>query len=148
MQPLFQSQFLRKPESETANEEEQIISSSDEDADDESNAPGTPAIKLTRAEQAQIAHMIGDTMVRLNRLSEAVSYYETARSFETAPAVRKTVLRKLADARAALRVQHRNAARQPLLHEPLEQDRVVRPRLLARVTPAPKVPSAKGGVKQ
>jgi predicted Zn-dependent protease len=148
MQPLFQSRFLRKPEPETTNEEEQIVNSFDEDADDESNAPATAAIKLNRAEQAQIAHMIGDTMIRLNRLSEAVSYYETARSFETVPAVRKTLLKKLTDARAALRMQQRNAARQPLLHEPLEQDRVVRPRLLARGTPAPKVPTAKGGVKQ
>ena len=148
MQPLFQSQFLHKPESETANEEEQIISSFDEDADDDSNAPTTAAIKLARSEQAQISHMIGDAMLRLNRLPEAVSYYETARSFETAPAVRKTLLRKLSDARAALRVQQRNASRQPLLHEALEQDRAVRPRLLARVTPASRVPTTKGGVKQ
>ncbi|MGC2329804.1 MAG: hypothetical protein WA604_24050 [Candidatus Sulfotelmatobacter sp.] len=150
MGPLFQSQFLRAFHPETANDEEQIVSSSDEDeaTDNESNAQANPAIKLTRAGQAQIAHMIGDTMVRLNRMPEAVSYYENSRSLESAPAVRKTLLRKLTDARAALRVQLSNAARQPLLHEPLEQDRVVRPRLLAGVTPAPKIPTAKGGVKQ
>jgi predicted Zn-dependent protease len=150
MEPLVQSQFLRNPEVETLNEEEQIVSSGeeDEDGDDASRAQDTPAIKLSHAEQAQTAHMIGDTMVRLNRLSEAVSYYESARHLEPAPAIRKTLLRKLTDARAALRIQQRNAARQPLLHEPLEQDRAVRPRLLARATSVPKAPTAKGGVKQ
>jgi hypothetical protein len=92
--------------------------------------------------------MIADTMVRLNRLSEGAQYYETAHNLETAFAVRRTLLHKLSDVRAALRIQHRNAARQPLLHEPLEQDRVVRPRLLARVTPAVKTATAKGAVKQ
>jgi predicted Zn-dependent protease len=149
LEPLFQSQFLRNPESESANEEEQIVSSDeDEETAEEPNTAATPVLKLTRAEQAQIAHMIGDTMARLERLSEAALYYQTARSLETAPAVRRTLLRKLTEVRAALRIQRRNAARQPLLHEPLEQDRVVRPRLLVRATPAPKAAPAKGGVKQ
>jgi len=91
--------------------------------------------------------MIGDTMSRLNRLAEAVSYYETARQLENSPPIRKTLLRKIADAKAALRIERQNAARQPLLHEALEQDRVVRPQLLARVTPASKAAPAKGGVK-
>jgi hypothetical protein len=92
--------------------------------------------------------MIADAMVRLNRLSEAAQYYEAARNLETATAVRRTLLHKLTDVRTALRIQRRNAARQPLLHEPLEQDRVVRPRLLARVAPAAEPAAAKGGVKQ
>jgi predicted Zn-dependent protease len=154
MEPLFHTQFLRKPESETANQEEQIGSASEEEQNtgDESNAQASPAMKLTRPEQARIADMIGDTMVRLNRRSEAVFYYEsayeTARRMQDAPAIRKALLRKLSDARAELRVERGNAARQPLLHEPLEQDRLVRPRLPARAAPAPKVRTAKGRVKQ
>ena len=150
LEPLFQTAFLQIYANQPANEEEQIISSGEEEeeTDEETNTPSAPALKLTRSEQAQIAHMIADTMVRLNRLSEAAQYYETARNLETTPAVRRTVLHKLTEVRAALRVQRRNAARQPLLHEPLEQDRVVRPRLIARATPVPKAAPAKGGVKQ
>jgi hypothetical protein len=87
-------------------------------------------------------------MIRLNRVADAVSYYQTARQLEATPAIRKTLYRKIADAKASLRIQQQNAARQPILHEPLEQDRVVRPQLIARVTPAPKATTSKGGVKQ
>jgi hypothetical protein len=136
------------PEGGAAGAEEQIISSGDEeDASDESSAPATAA-KLSRAQQAQVAQMIGDTMIRLNRLADAVSYYQTARQLETAAAIRKALYRKIADAKASLLIQQQNAARQPILHEPLEQDRVVRPQLIARVTPAPKAATSKGGVKQ
>ena len=152
MEPLFQTQFLRSyaPEGGAAGaEEEQIVSSGDEDdASDESSVPATAAVRLSRAQQAQVSQMVGDTMARLNRLAEAVSYYQTARQFETAPAMRKTLARKITDAKASLRIQQQNAARQPILHEPLEQDRVVRPRLIARATPAPKAATSKGGVKQ
>jgi len=152
MEPLSQTQFLRTyvPERGAAGaEEEQIVSSGDdEDTSDESSAPATAAAKLSRAQQAQVAQMIGDTMIRLNRLADAVSYYQTARQLETAAAVRKTLSRKVTDAKASLRIQQQNAARQPILHEPLEQDRVVRSQLIARVTPVPKAATSKGGVKQ
>ena len=150
LEPLFQTAFLQAYGNQAADEEEQIISSGEEEEEtsEETNTSAVPAPKLTRAEQAQIARMISDTMVRLDRLSEAAQYYETARNLDAAPAVRRTLMHILADVRSALRIQRRNAARQPLLHEPLEQDRVVRPRLLARVVPAAKPAAAKGGVKQ
>ncbi len=149
MEPLFQMQFLLNYAPEAA-EEEQIVSSGDEEEgnEDESTAPATQAAKLSRAQQAEIARMIGDTMSRLDRLSDALSYYQAAHRLQTSPPIRRALLRKISDTRSALRIQHQNAARQPLLHEPLEQDRVVRPRLLAKVTPAPKPATAKGGVNQ
>src|SRR5271157_721569 len=147
LEPMFQ--FLRIYAPEAANEEEQIISSGEEEEEsaEESNASATAAVKLSRAQQAQVAQMVGDTMSRLNRLADALSYYQTARQLENSPAIRKTLLRKIADVKAALRIERQNVARQPLLHEALEQDRVVRPQLLARVTPASKAAPAKGGVK-
>jgi cellulose synthase operon protein C len=149
LEPLFQTAFLQIYGKQPANEEEQIINGEEEEETaEESNAPATPALKLTRAAQAQIAHMIADTMVRLNRLSEAAQHYETARNLETDPAVRRTLLHQLTDVRAALRIERRNAARQPLLHEALEQDRMVRPRLLARAIVSSKAAPVKGGVKQ
>jgi len=149
LEPLFQTQFLRNDVAETGSEEEQIISSGyeEEESDDEGSAPATAAVKLSRAQQAEVSQMIGDAMSRLGRFADALSYYQTARGIGTSPAVRKTLLRKIADTKAVLRIQRQNAARQPLLHQALEQDRVIRPRLLARVAPAPKAAAAKGGVQ-
>jgi cellulose synthase operon protein C len=149
MEPLFQTQFLHNDVAAAGSEEEQIISSGyeEEESDDEANAPASAAVKLSRAQQAQVAQMIGDTMSRLNRLADAVAYYDSARRVESSPAVRKALLRKITDTKAALRIQHQNAARQPLLHEALEPDRVVRPQLLVRVSPAPKAAAAQGVVK-
>jgi len=149
LEPLFQTQFLRNDVADAGNEEGQIISSGDEDqeSDDEGNAPAVAAVKLSRAQQAEVAQMIGDAMSRLDRFADALSYYQTARRTESSPAVRKTLLRKIADTRGILRIQHQNAARQPLLHEALEQDRVVRPRVLARAAPGPKAATAKGGAQ-
>jgi hypothetical protein len=147
LEPMFMTHFLRSYVSENGREEEQILSSGEEE-DDSDDGPGIvgDANKLSRGQQAEVARMVADTMIRLGRTDEAVSYYQTARGLETSSEIRKTLLRKIADAKSALRVQHQNAARQPLLHEALEQDRVVRPRLLARTTPAPKA-AAKGGVQ-
>ncbi len=148
MEPLFRTQFLSNADAQPSNEEEQIIGSSDEDESAEEPSAGSgPVLKLTRAEQAQIAHAIGDTMVRLDRLSDALSYYRTARDLETVPAVRRALLRKIADTQGNIRLQSRNASRQPLLHEPLEQDRVVRPRILARATLVSKPAVTKGGAQ-
>ena len=102
--------------------------------------------KLSRAQQAEVTGMIGDAMTRLGRTAEALSYYQAARRLETSAEIRKVLSRKIAGAKSVLRIQHQNAARQPLLHEALEQDRVVRPRLLARTTPLTKA-AAKGGVQ-
>jgi hypothetical protein len=147
LEPLPQSQFLSRHVS-TA-EEERIASSDigEEDNNDDSSAPASGALTRPRAQQAQVAQMIGDTMMRLDRLAEALSYFEVARHFENSPAGRKELKRKIADAKATLRVQHQNAQRQPLLHEALEQDRVVRPRLLAGASPAPRAATVKGGLK-
>ena len=71
-------------------------------------------------------------MARVGRFPEALSYYQTARNLETSAENRKQLNRKIADMKSVLKIQRENAARQPLLHEALEQDRVVRPKLLAR----------------
>jgi hypothetical protein len=155
LEPLLRTQFLGIPPPASADvEKQQIIDSGNDnsgnDEEEQSYDPDyTPAStpKLPLAKQAEVAQMIGDTMNRLGRLSDAVAYYESARRMESAPAVRKTLLHKIAEAKTVLRIQQRNTARQPRLHEPLEQDRAVRPQLLARGSPARKAPAAQGGVK-
>ena len=71
-------------------------------------------------------------MIRLNRLDEALRYLQVARQLEKAPARRKEIGNMITEVSARLRRQRLNAARQPILHEALEQDRLVRPRIVAR----------------
>src|SRR5882672_4611819 len=92
--------------------------------------------KLPVGEQARVARTLGDLMFRLNRLDEALRYLRTAQKLETAPAARRQISSAITEVNARLRRQQLNAARQPILHEALEQDRLVRPRLLARSSPS------------
>jgi hypothetical protein len=151
LEPLLHTQLLVTTTPSGANYGERQIGSSDNDEEDESESTSVPITasvpKISRAQQAQLAQMIGETMMRLNRLSDAVSYFEVARRLEDSPELRKENRRKIADLKVALGIQQQNAARQPLLHEALEQDRIVRPRLLARAAPGPKTVAAKGGAK-
>jgi cellulose synthase operon protein C len=154
LEPLLRVQFLggtRAPSRAVEFEEEQIVSSGDDgESESEGDAaaiPGAQPPKLSRAQQAQLAQLVGETMERLDRLPDALSYFELARRFEDSPAARKESSRKIASLKATLRRQQQNAARQPLLHEALEQDRMVRPRLLARVAPGSKAATNKGNAK-
>jgi predicted Zn-dependent protease len=150
LQPMLQRQFLRSSAYPTG--VEQIVGSA-EDADDTepadaSNARAITNSKLTRAQQAEAAQEVADVLMRLDRLSEAVSYYVVARQLEIAPEMRKVVIGKIADAKSTLRLRRENAARQPVFHEALEQDRLVRPRLLARAAPSTAATTTKGLVKR
>ncbi|MGA9798861.1 MAG: hypothetical protein WBQ68_07610, partial [Terriglobales bacterium] len=89
----------------------------------------------------------GELLIRLNRLDEASRYLRTASQLEKEPALRKKIGSEIAEVRVRLNRHRLNAARQPILHEALEQDRLVRPRLLAR-SAAPVKAEAKGGTKQ
>jgi hypothetical protein len=62
-------------------------------------------------------------------------YLLFAREIETVPARRSELDSKITDARNGLRLQQLNLARQPIIHDALEQDRAVRPRLTAATLP-------------
>ena len=148
VESLFQTQYLR-PDLSQAGSEEEIVSSGEEEEEyrDESDVLSSGDALLSRVQRAQVSQMIADAMVRVGRFPDALSFYQTARSLETSAGNRKALNRKIAQTKAVLKIQRENAARQPLLHEALEQDRVVRPRLVARSAPAPGT-AAKGAVKQ
>ena len=148
LDPLLQTQFLRNRVSEPGTEEEEIVSSGEEEETgaDDSTYRVPAQTQMPKPEQARIAQLIGDTMNQVGRIDDALSYYQSARNLETSSAVRKTLNHKIAEARRVLRIQHDNLARQPLLHEALEQDRVVRPKLALR-TPEVSKDTPSGSVK-
>ncbi|HEV2468924.1 MAG TPA: tetratricopeptide repeat protein [Candidatus Sulfotelmatobacter sp.] len=150
VEPLFETQFLRNQPSTTDNEEDEVASSANEGEDAllDSNVRSTASAQLNRAQQAHVAEMIADTMKRLERYNDALSYYQTALNLQSAASPRQSLARRITEMKSILRIQHENAAREPILHEALEQDRVIRPRLVARVSSAPKGALPKGGVKR
>ena len=68
---------------------------------------------------------------RLDRLEQAQAYLKIAQKLETSAEERKRISVHLADIRARLQRRRLNATRWPVLHEALEQDRLVRPRVVA-----------------
>jgi cellulose synthase operon protein C len=136
--PLLSEQWLQPSSREESNEEE-MVSSGDTDTDAGGERESTEtyaAAKLSPAEQAQIALALANALVRLHRSSEALPYLQVAQRLGKGPLFRREVSSKLREISTALRRERLNLARQPILHQDLEQDRVVRPRLAAgAVTP-------------
>jgi predicted Zn-dependent protease len=141
---LREQSFLRVVPSESS-EEEEIVSSGEPEADVEEEAPPVFApAKISPAQQLQLARSVGEVMIRLERLNEALAYLQLAAKLEKTPARRKEINAEITNAKGRLRRQQQNAARQPILHAELEQDRLVRPRLVPRSTP-PAQTNAKSG---
>jgi hypothetical protein len=148
IEPLLRQQFLnRLPAPVTAAEDEIIAYETDSTVGQ--NTPGSlpSMLKLAPAQQSQVALALALVLIRLDRLDEALPYLQIAQKLETNSTRRQQIDGKIADVRLQLRRRQLNDARQPILHEALEQDRVVRPKLLARTAPRAKA-AAKKGVKQ
>jgi hypothetical protein len=147
IEPLLRQQFF-SPVSPLVSRQGEITPESNNDVEDE-NVPGQvdSSFKLPTRQQAQVARTFGDLMIRLDRLEEALRYLREAKRLEKAPTLRKEISSTITEVSARLRRQRLNAARQPILHEALEQDRLVHPRLLARSAP-PAKEAVKGGTKE
>jgi predicted Zn-dependent protease len=104
-------------------------------------------LPLQPSEQAELTHQIALAMIRVGRPDEALSYLQIDRKLETSPEKRKLVDSEILDLKARLRLERTNASRQPVLHADLEQDRLVRPRLVARAIAQPKAAAAAGAGK-
>ena len=146
-QVLRDQRFRQVASNDTSNEEEILNSDPSMEEQDEELSPLYGATKLLPAEQAQLAEAVGLIFVRLQRFNEALTYLQAARTFEKTPARRKVLAGEISDAKARLRRQQLNAARQPILHAELEQDRLVRPRLVTHATASAK-PAATSGERQ
>jgi hypothetical protein len=104
---------------------------------------------VSTAQWPEVAASIGETMARLDRWSDALRYLNAAAKAERAAPRLKQLNEEIASARRALRREETNLARAPILHEALEQQRVVRPRLVAQQAAPPAAAAApeRGGRK-
>jgi Flp pilus assembly protein TadD len=141
---ILRSQSLRQLPNRYSGDED-IISTDEEEVSNEEEEQLPQTTTLQPSQQAQLAHEVALALIRLERLDEATSYLQAAQKLERSVAERKRITVQLQDVRARLRRQHANAARQPILHAGLEQDRLVRPRLVARATPPRKSQGKSGG---
>jgi cellulose synthase operon protein C len=146
LEPLLRQRSMLVQAEPPGDEEQEIINSDgEENAEEEATPSLYTSARLLPAQQAQIAWEAGNVMVRLDRLNEALPYLQLAGKLDKASARHKEIVSKIVEVKSSLQRQKLNAARQPILHIPLEQDRVVRPRLVARPLPRPN-PATKGGV--
>jgi hypothetical protein len=100
--------------------------------------------KLSPSQQAQVARSVGDVLAKLNRFNEALPYLQLAQKLDKAPERLKGIRSEIVNVRSRLRRNQQNAARQPILHADLEQDRLVRPLLMTPAAPAAKANSKAG----
>jgi tetratricopeptide (TPR) repeat protein len=86
---------------------------------------------LSPAEESRLAQTIGHLQLRQHHTAEALAYLQGAQAREEKPARRKYLTAEIRNAKTILRREQENAERQPTLHPELEQNHLVRPRLLA-----------------
>jgi hypothetical protein len=146
-QLLRQQHLLRVPVRENS-EEEEIVSDDGAEQDGDAGEDDTstrvfPGTKLSHLQQAQVTRAVGEVMIKLNRFNEALPYLQLTQKLEKTPVRLKEIKAEIANVKARLRWEQQNAARQPILHADLEQDRLVRTRLIARA-PAVKANSKAG----
>jgi hypothetical protein len=136
IEQLLQKRLLGRVAPGNSRDEEIIGTDEDTDAD-QAEVQSPSNLALPPSQQSQLAHEVALAMIRLDRLDEAAFYLKIAQKLEKLPAERRRVTSQLLEVKTRLRRQRTNAARQPILHAEMEQDRLVRPRLVARTdTPA------------
>jgi len=136
IEQLLQKRLLGRVAPGNSSDEE-IIGAEEETDAGLAEVASPSNLALPRSQQSQLAHEVALAMIRLDRLDEAASYLKIAQKLEKSPAERTRITSQLLEVKTHLRRQRTNAARQPILHAELEQDRLVRPRLVARAdTPA------------
>ena len=99
-------------------------------------APAQRKINLSRASQARICAEAAEVLERTGRLKDSLSYLQAARRLEPVAQRRAAFKPRIAAVKKELERRTQNAARQPVLHQALEQNRLVRPRLLPTAAPA------------
>jgi len=143
IEQMLRDQRIRQVAPRGQGIDEEMLSS-DEESEEQEASPTYSAQALRAAERAQLAQSVGLVLQRLQRPAEALDYFRAARRLEKDSGRQKEIAAEIKDVQALLRRLQLNAARQPILHADLEQDRLVRPRLVVRSSPPPN-PAAKPG---
>jgi len=147
-----------KPNLQNSAVETALNAASDTDDQDdlatqESQADDTvrSVARLTVKERTEITRDLGLAFEKINSLNQALPYLQRAYRLETDAAIKTQINKEVQQIRATQRRRAANLARQPVIHSDLEQDHVVRPRLMdaaASSPPRPRVPVTTKGASQ
>ena len=99
--------------------------------------------KVAPEERAAIAAEVGSAFEAIDKWPDALRYFQVAVRLESAAQKKLSLEKQIADLRARIRRRQQNEARRPVIHPALEQDRLVRPMLLAGSAPPPAAPKAR-----
>jgi tetratricopeptide (TPR) repeat protein len=96
-------------------------------------SPSLANIGLTAADRARLARELGSAHEQVDRLAEAVRFFDIALEGQTA-AARAPIRQRITALNEEISRRARNAARQPRVGEALDQPQLVRPRIPPRIT--------------
>jgi Flp pilus assembly protein TadD len=135
---ILSQQILSRTAGPGNAEEEEVPAPNEGDSSEEESQPDVQMqTNLTPARRARIAFEAGEALVRLGRPNEGLRYLESAQKLERNQQARMEIRVRISAVKSELGRQRLNQSRQPILHEALEQDRLVRPRVQARSAPQP-----------
>jgi hypothetical protein len=112
---------------------------------------GNDRDEVPSADRVVLAIALAKSYADLGALETSLGYYRSALSGTVSPAQRVNVTKQIANLRAAIRREANNAQRMPVIHKEIDQDHLVRPRLVdVQKAPPPAKPgrSAKSGGTQ
>jgi cellulose synthase operon protein C len=147
IEPLLRAQFQRSVGPVAITEDESFTETAAMTTEGIPNWLST-CLRLSPVQQSQIAWTLAEVLIRTNQLSQALSYLQITDRLETVTTRRHQVANKIAAVRLQLRRHQRNEARQPILHEALEQDRLVHPKLPLPTQVAGSAPPVKAADKK
>jgi hypothetical protein len=145
IEQLLRDQMIRRAQVVVSNEEEESTSPGEETPTRQQAGMTSPVLaKLSPDQRVQILWSVGESMVRLARLNDSLAYLLSAQKLEKDLARLKQITARISEIKSRIRREQLNLTRQPILHGPLEQDRLVHPRLVAHAA-TPTSTSGKGG---
>jgi predicted Zn-dependent protease len=132
IEKLLSDQMLPRARVVVDNEEEESVASGEEAANQVRTALASSVFaRLSQAQRSEVLWSVGEVMVGLARLNDALPYLLSAQKLEKDATRQNQMSTHISEIKTKIRREQLNLARQPILHEPLEQDRLVHPRLVA-----------------
>jgi cellulose synthase operon protein C len=140
VEPILQGMML-----ETRTEPSAMDDGEDSNAENQDWNAQYSLGSLPQNERALLAAKIGEAFDGDNRSEQALRYFRVAYKLEKSAEKKKALQARVTQLRAELNRKTANEARRPVIHPALEQDRVVRPRLLAKAPPSGAKPAQAEG---
>jgi hypothetical protein len=154
VQPLLRNGYLQRVSRSYSGYNDQSSEPEDSTAEGpdatDNGEPTVVPLQTPATERAALAVAVADSYARLGELESARQDYRLALNLETSKVPQADIRKKISSVQAAIRRKANNELRMPVIHNDLEQEHTVRPRLLSAVKspPAKPVRSTKGGRAQ